>query len=550
MPQPEKRSSNFLASDGFWQISGLVVAWIYVVSLHWPNDGLSYAGDAARHAANGLFWGDFLRSLPRDPTEFALSYYARYPVINPTSYPPVFYLIEAAAFAVFGPSPFVAKGLVLTFALVAGVYVTLWARRWLAKEAGWAGMLMMLQPGIIVWSNVVMLNIPAMTLNLAALYHGRRALDAPDSKQVYVAAVIATLAFMTYYTAVIVWFVFAAWIVVERRWRIFRTGMGLAIGLSFVLTFWAALYVVRRGAPLHLSLLFPTLETILLPSYWTYYAQKLPKLVSPSILVFCAVGAAVAIFDRRRGGEAWMVLVWAIVCYLGLSALPEREGRYALSMVPAVMILAAVGLLSFARVASIRFGGTPSRAFLASVALLIGISAGSAWAVRVPRVSGIQEIVAYLNENAPHERLFYDGTYDGIFTYYARASDPGLTRGVVRGGKLLYASAIFPQWRLTERAASVADVIEAFRNQCGCRWVAIERERAPSRIAAAQHLRKAVSGPEFQLVKSFVIEAGMPTRVDLYRFLPPIHTPSELEIPVPVLGEGTVFRAKPLDGKR
>jgi hypothetical protein len=79
------------------QILALVLVWLYVVGLHFDNDGLWYQGDAPRHAANGLFWKDFLARFPVNPVEFAVSYYVRYPVITPSAYPPGFYLLEVAA---------------------------------------------------------------------------------------------------------------------------------------------------------------------------------------------------------------------------------------------------------------------------------------------------------------------------------------------------------------------------------------------------------------------------------------------------------------------
>ncbi len=85
-----------------WQIIASIAVWGYVVALHWNNDGLWYQRDSSRHAANGLFWWDFLTSLPVNPLQFALSHYARDPVINPTAYPPGFYVLEGVAYRVFG----------------------------------------------------------------------------------------------------------------------------------------------------------------------------------------------------------------------------------------------------------------------------------------------------------------------------------------------------------------------------------------------------------------------------------------------------------------
>src|SRR5207237_9482802 len=130
--------------------------------------------------------------------DLSLSYYLRYPVITPTAYPPGFYLLEAAGFTLLGASPFVAKGLVLVFTLEAGFYLMAWLRRWISEDAGWGGAVLLLQPGVIAWSHAVMLNIPSMALSLAALYHARRWIEAPDSRHLYATAGFIAIGIMTY----------------------------------------------------------------------------------------------------------------------------------------------------------------------------------------------------------------------------------------------------------------------------------------------------------------------------------------------------------------
>src|SRR5258706_9749907 len=106
----------------------VVLAFLVVAALNRQSDGLWFQGDAPRHAVNGLFWWDLLTALPRHPVGFAISYYAGYPVIAPATYPPLFYIVEGLAFAAFGPSPYVAKAVVVTFACIAGLYTMAWAR--------------------------------------------------------------------------------------------------------------------------------------------------------------------------------------------------------------------------------------------------------------------------------------------------------------------------------------------------------------------------------------------------------------------------------------
>src|SRR5205807_1767010 len=85
------------------------------------DDGLWFQGDAPRHAATGLFYKHLIGRMTLQPVAYARAYERRYPVISPSNYPPVFYLVEAAAYSVLGPSPHVAKGLVLLSALAVAV---------------------------------------------------------------------------------------------------------------------------------------------------------------------------------------------------------------------------------------------------------------------------------------------------------------------------------------------------------------------------------------------------------------------------------------------
>lgn len=532
------------------QVLGVIFAWLYIVGLHLGNDGLWYQGDAPRHAANGLFWWDFLTSFPVNPFEFALSYYARYPVINPTSYPPVFYLLEGAAFSLFGASPFVAKGLVLAFALSVGLYMTAWLRRWISEEAGWGGALLLLQPIVIGWSNAIMLNVPSMAMDLAALYHTRRWLEAPASRQIYPAALFTVLAILTYFPSGIVALVILAWVVAERRWMVLKDPRTLTLAFVFALILLLLAFVAVRWAPTYVAQVFPSADRVLRLDQWTYYLKELPAVLTTPLLGFVLLSIVVGACDRRWRREVKLVIVWGTVCYVALSYMLAKDTRYALLLVPPAVVLSVVGLVSVVHWGAARFGRSPSWCFLAAIAVLLAFHVSTVWMsplVRVPVVEGFQEVVAFFEREAPKERIFYDGFHNGVFSFYMRAKDPEFRRGVVLGNKLLYASAIYLNSRLTERISSPAEVVEVLRTECGCQWLAIERSEGSDQIAAAKYLRQAVAGPEFQFVKSFPILAHGTTQVDVYRFLLSAQKPDELELPFPILGEGVKFRAKPIE---
>ena len=83
--------------------------------------------DASRHAMDGVFVLDVLRHLPqalRSPWEYAADYYAHYPALGFFFYyPPLFAVVEAVFFKLFGVSAATARlAVAATFSLGIGVW--------------------------------------------------------------------------------------------------------------------------------------------------------------------------------------------------------------------------------------------------------------------------------------------------------------------------------------------------------------------------------------------------------------------------------------------
>lgn len=528
------------------QTAVIVLVWLVPAVLHASNDGLWFLGDAARHALNGLFWWDFISTLPHDPREYILRYYARYPAITPLSYPPVFYLLEGAAFRIFGASPFVAKWLVLCFSLVACLYLAAWLRRYVAFEAGWGAALLALQPGVVLWSNAVMLNVPAMALGVVGLYYARRWQEEPLTRYLLLVVTFGVLASLTYFLAALVAVAMCLWLVGGGRWRVLWTQHRTFVLLGLGVLLPGSLIVVRR-VPLPFDLALSTLQELRNPDKWLFYIRALPRILNASILLLAATAFPAAVSQHRWRRDVRLLTIWIVTVYVGLSYFWSRDARYALLLAPAFVVLAMIGLRWILAVASSLVGARQSRCFRATLVGLVAVNGVVACVIPVPSIEGFREVATFVDREAPTERTLYDGDCDGVFTFYLRAQDPAFKRAVVRGSKLLYASAIMPTLRLTERVSSPSEVIEALKTECGCGWIAIERQGSKRDIAAARYLREAVTGPEFRLVRSFPIRAPAATQLNIYEFLGPLRIPEELELPFPILGEHTVFRARPIE---
>ncbi|MHC4798738.1 MAG: ArnT family glycosyltransferase [Planctomycetota bacterium] len=540
------------------QVLLLFIAWLFLCWLHWGSDGLWFP-DAPRHAANGLFWKDYLLNLSLDPKGYTLSYHVRYPVIAPTQYPPVFYFLEAVFFGAFGPSPYIAKGLVLGFALMAALYTTAWCRRWIAEDAGWAGVLLVLLPAVIRWSHTIMLNVPALALSIGALYHLRRWLESPPVSPVwrhlYAGAALAVLSILTYLTSYVLLLVAGIWLIVERRWRLlwYRRTLAVCVVSALALLPWAILVVKFEKNRVEWATGTVASFTNVLHWNWTYYLECLPRLFGTHLLFIAAFGIAGGMLFRRWRRETILLLIMAVVCFTFFSYMPAREGRYILLLSVPIVIFCSLCVLSMVQSVGKLTRMRPGWARSAILAVVAVFFIGQVWLaskVSVNSVSGYKQLVEYLEKVAPDEPVFYDGIDYHIFTFYVQAGDPDYRRRAVLGNKLLYFNYRYrsPQ----EFVSSPQDVVEVLRKRGGCQWVAVADHPDPAalRFAAPWHLRKAVKGPQFELVKSFPITRMWTTGVErtnvcVYRFLVPIERVDEVDMPIS-RGENGRYRSKPI----
>jgi glycosyltransferase involved in cell wall biosynthesis len=521
----------------------VVLSFCLVFWLHRGNDGLWFQGDAPRHAANGLFWYDMLAARTTAGMDFAVRYYARYPIINPLMYPPLFYLLEGLTFRIFGPSPYAAKVLILIFAIVMGLYTMQWARRWLGPPAGWSGAFLAFVPGVMIWSNTVVLNIPATALGVACLYHWRSWFDSGARKDLAIAATFAVAAVLTYYQAGIVIAIALVWSPLLRRTgrhtprRPYAiAGLGVLLGIPVLLA--AAL------APLLFTRSLPTLRTLNKPETWTFYPASLPALLGPALVILGALGLAFALCDVQIRKEAQLLAAWIAGTIGAFSLLPAKDSRYILIVAPAAVLAATLGLMALAR----RLSRISSLCQAMVLALALAGAGWSATRLQIPQKSGFRAVAAYLKSHAPHEAVLYDGYHDGLFGFYFRAADPGFQRRLVLGQQILYHYGPKDSfyWVETLEAKSTAEIANLLRTKSGCRWVAIEVGANSNWAQGQRLLRHAVAQPGFELVRSFPLIAPNAERVDLYRLTGPVAPVPLVTVRVTSFSDNTFSRVQPV----
>ena len=87
----------------------LILIFIVLVAIKIPNLNSSEfwinGGDESRHAMNGVFIMDFFRDMPvSSPMQYVQEYYAKLPALSLYRNPPLFYVVEALFFLIFGIS--------------------------------------------------------------------------------------------------------------------------------------------------------------------------------------------------------------------------------------------------------------------------------------------------------------------------------------------------------------------------------------------------------------------------------------------------------------
>jgi hypothetical protein len=327
------------------------------------------------------------------------------------------------------------------------------------------------------------------------------------------------------------------------------SGRTVRTGLVCLLILLPWLYVAFNWAPVYVKFVTEAPARVGLASAWDFYAREFDGLMGPHLLILAAFGIALGLAGNRRRRESLLLLLFAGTIYAVLSLLRAQERRYALLLcVPAVCFM-AIALHSAAEwfVRLLRREPATVRVWApALVAVVCALQARAAASTPVPAVNGFREVVAFIEEIAPAEPVLYDGYFDGIFTFYLQAGDPGFRRQVVRGSKLLYTSAMNPLWRYREFVSSTDEVVQALRTRGGCRWIVVERSRSSEGIPAARLVRNAVAGPQFELMRSFPISGLGLQAVEVYRLKPDVEPAQEWDIPFQILGDGTRIRIRPI----
>src|SRR5271165_27230 len=202
-------SSAGLSSDSkWWDLACLAILALAVFLLFRtsPTQGDFWWSDAPRHAMDGVFYYDMARALPITHLKrWAIDYYLQYPAVTALTYPPLFALVEAVFFGLFGVSHVTAQLTVSAFFLATAFGAYFLARRWVGRIAAVSSALAFIgMPIMALWGRQVMLEIPTFAFLLWSAYFFFRYLDSGRPRDLYLVMVLVVGAACTKQPAIFI----------------------------------------------------------------------------------------------------------------------------------------------------------------------------------------------------------------------------------------------------------------------------------------------------------------------------------------------------------
>lgn len=434
---------------------------VITLYLRLPRHGDIWNTDASRHALNGAFVLDFLRAMPlRRPIDFALDYYRQWPGLTIGFYPPLFYVVLAVSYAIFGISEAAALVPEFAFLLLLGWAAYRLSRHWLdAAPALAVALLLVGAPELSYWGQQIMLDVPSYALLILAAGFHIQYLKGGSPRALFAAVVFAVLAIYIKYNAAFFVGVMALSLLYARGWRFALNRTALqAAGLCVVLL----LPLLAEFYAFSTFNLEQAASTPGDPGRWTfegltYYAEVMPSATSwPTLVLAVIYCAALPFVPRLRlpKVDAAFLLTWVILGYIFYMMIAHKDPRYILH-ITYPFALASVLVLD-------RTLGRPSWRMVAPLALACSVFALTVATRPVPYVTGTRQAAQDVARLAPPEtNVAVWARFDGTFIYAMRAYTGRNDLGVIRLDKLLLSDVANAfEWGFTQRNLSTEQIVE------------------------------------------------------------------------------------------
>jgi hypothetical protein len=514
-----------------------------------PVAGDFWWNDAPRHALNGVFIKDFVTAHPLgDPVGWAINYYLRRPALTIMFYPPFFYGIEAAAFALFGVSHLIAQSTVALFVLLLAASVYVFARNVMAPlPAAGAALLAIGIPETAFWARQVMLDIPAYALIVTSACFLVNYLKYAKPRAIYLAAALLLAAIYTKYNAGFVAPAFAIAFVATKGSAFWRDRHALIAAVLAAVGLIPAIVIILKFGTQNLASVSGLQGSLPLNSLacWLFYLEALPGQMG-IVVAALAVGGLVLCAKRFLAGQDrrihGLLLAWSGIGYLFFTLISLKESR---DTIMVLMPLVVAAPLLLCAIIPKPFGG------IAGFAIGAGTLVYTLTFCPVSRVDGYSQIARYLADNVPRDGVVVYSGYRDANLIFDLAALPG--RGdisVIRVDKLLLSAPVGERRRGVTQANYDEAEIATLLHGLGATYFVIQ-PGFWSDLAVMARFDSVIASNDFEKVAQFDLVGNLSTAdgirgVEILRPTFPLsERPEDIDIDMPLVGrrfQGTTRR--------
>jgi hypothetical protein len=482
---------------------GLLVALLFLGA---PTGGDFYWSDAPRHALNGVFVKDLLAAMPLDdPAGFAYQYYAQYPALTILFYPPLFYVISAPFYAVFGVSHGTALLIVglhyLAFAWGSLRLFGFWVPGWRAVAAT---VMLVAAPEIAFWGRQVMLEVPAFAFLVWSAVCFMRYRREGKPRLLYWTVALLVLAIYTKISVAFLAVAFAGALLMERKRAVLgdrHVWIASALaGLALI----PLLVITAKFGQANVQSVVGVADSVAQRQSleaWVWYLRQMPDQIGWPVCALALAGLLAALLRRgaftgpshaARRGDVSFWLLWGLGGYLFFSAIDLKEARHSVFILPVVVMLSCFFLTRLAAV------GWPRLATLLWLAPPLAVLIQTLIFRPVYFVGGYAAAADYIARHAPlNSRVLFSGYRDGSFVFNMRSREDRPDLGVVRADKILLKVAVRRELGVTEKDVS-DEALLAEINRLGIRyvvaqpgfWTDLEAMRRFERLLGTDHFQE------------------------------------------------------------
>lgn len=409
-----------------------ILILVVVIGVRGIRQGeFDYNVDESQHAATGQFVASFLHDLPiAHPIHYVHTYYAHYPALSGVlHWPPLFYMAEGLMFTIFGATVVVARLTIILFALIVFYSWFRFVENTLGIwEAGAATLLLALLSPMLLFTKVVMLEMPALAFCIPSAYFWTKYLLEEKPGHAYWFAVTASAALLTKHNSIYLAMFCVLSLVFVGRWRLLicrQTWIALGIVIALVGPFYGAVYAT------HWQSIAKDLNESLLPGLdrYTFYLRALPGQLGWPLLGLSLLGMGLAWRSRQRF-YAKVMFAWILACYLAFTFIGHMEARYVIDWLPPFTYFAVLPITVACRARWQRV------AYGSVIFALVATAAASAWKFERPYISGYRSIAEMVKTKSNAGVILLDSDVPANFIFFVRALDPAKHFVVLR--KSLY----------------------------------------------------------------------------------------------------------------